>query len=136
MVDHEVYRRRAGQALHHIARLRRHVHTPVAEITRDEDAWNALLMDLQQAVQACVDLALHACIDERLGAPSNGAEAFALLAKAGRIDAPLSVRLAGATALRNLIVHQYGELDANRVLSIVRHDLGDLEALLRALAPA
>jgi len=45
------------------------------------------------------------------------------------------VRLAGAASLRNLIVHQYGDLDAKRVLSVVRNDLGDLEALLRALSP-
>jgi uncharacterized protein YutE (UPF0331/DUF86 family) len=133
MVDRDLLRRKTAQVLHHLSRLRRHTAASADEMRKDEDRFNALLMDLQQAIQACIDLAAHACADDALGVPAAPAEAFALLAQAGRIDAQLAVRLAGAAGLRNLIVHRYTDLDVQRILQVVQNDLGDLEALVKAL---
>jgi len=48
------------------------------DFEKDEDLANIVLMDLQQAIQGCIDLAIHACVDEGLGAPSTAAQAFLL----------------------------------------------------------
>ncbi|CAN5328149.1 hypothetical protein BH24PSE2_BH24PSE2_01520 [soil metagenome] len=84
-------------------------------------------MDLQQAIQGCIDLAVHACVDDNLGAPAGAAEAFALLAQNQRIGEALQLRLTGAAGLRNLIVHRYAEIDAEKILGVLQHDLTDLE---------
>lgn len=129
MVDRDLLRRKTAQILHHVARLRRHSALDAAELRRNEDLLNTILMDLQQAIQACLDLAVHVCVDDKLGAPANAGEAFALLHRAGRIDAALQQRLTGAAGLRNLIVHQYVEIDTARILNVIQNDLGDLERL-------
>ncbi|NIR31472.1 MAG: DUF86 domain-containing protein [Gammaproteobacteria bacterium] len=103
------------------------------ELAADEDRLNVVLMDLQQAIQGCIDLAVHACADEALGAPAGPGDAFALLARAGRIDAGLAERLTGAAGLRNLIVHRYASVETDKVLAVIRDDLGDLEAFVAAL---
>ena len=54
---------------------------------------NDLCFDLLQAIQACIDLAVHACSHDSLGVPESPAYAFALLAKHRIISAPLSDRL-------------------------------------------
>jgi uncharacterized protein YutE (UPF0331/DUF86 family) len=133
MVDPDLLRRKTSQVLHHLTRLRRHSALSAEALLADEDFYNALVMDLQQAIQACIDLAAHACADAALGVPSSPAEAFSLLARAGLIDVQLAVRLAGAAGLRNLIVHRYTDLDAQRIVDVVRNNLGDLEALVKAL---
>jgi uncharacterized protein YutE (UPF0331/DUF86 family) len=133
LVDPDLLRRKTGQILHHVARLRRHAHRSAQDLLADEDFYNSMLMDLQQAIQACVDLAIHACVDNKLGAPANAAEAFALLLRAGRLDAHLQQRLVGAAGLRNLIVHQYVEIDAQRILAVIVHELADLERFAAAM---
>ena len=127
MVDADLLRRKTAQILHHVDRLRRRASLSVAALGADEDLYNAVLMDLQQGIQACVDLAIHACVDDSLGAPASAGDAFALLVRAGRIDAALGVKLTGAAALRNLIVHQYAEIDRAKILAVIRNDLVDLE---------
>ena len=133
MVDPDILRRKTEQVLHHVARLQRRPGLTPEELAADEDRLNAVLMDLQQAIQGCIDLAVHACADEALGAPAGPGEAFGLLARAGRIDKRLAERLAGAAGLRNLIVHRYASVDGDRILAVIRNDLGDLEAFVAAL---
>jgi uncharacterized protein YutE (UPF0331/DUF86 family) len=135
VVDEEVLRGRTAHVLHHVERLRGRVGLTAAGLRGDEDLWNAVLMDLQQAIQGCIDLATHVCVDDRLGSPSSAAEAFELLGQAGRLPDALVARLAGACGLRNLIVHQYGALDADIVLSVITNDLAHLEAFLAAMRP-
>ena len=71
--------------------------------------------------------------EEALGAPSGPAEAFEILARSGHIDAALGVRLAGAAGLRNVIVHQYTQIDVELILEGIRADPGDLERFVLAL---
>lgn len=132
MVDREIVEQRTAHVLHHISRLRARRDIDAARLRSDEDLWNILLMDLQQAIQGCIDLATHVCVDEQLGSPTSAGEAFALLARAGRLSDALATKLTGAAGLRNLIVHQYAVLDADIIVSIIQTDLGDLEAFLHA----
>jgi uncharacterized protein YutE (UPF0331/DUF86 family) len=126
MVDSDLLRRKTGQILHHTERLRRNSALTARELRSNEDLYNTVLMDLQQAIQACLDLAIHACVDDNLGAPTAAADALALLARAGRIDEALQLRLTGAAGLRNLIVHQYVDIDAEKILFVIQHNLDDL----------
>lgn len=133
MVDRDVLRAKAAAIRHHVGRLRARLPLDPIALERDEDARNSMLMDLQQAIQACIDLAVHACSHEELGSPEGPAAAFALLARAGILDEPLSVRLAGAAGLRNIIVHRYGELLLDRLAGELAAGLSDLEAFLVAV---
>lgn len=133
MVDRDVLRGRTERVLHHVGRLRARGPLDPEVLVVDEDLLSLVTMDLQQAVQACIDLAVHACADDALGVPTGPADAFFRLARAGYFDDALAVRMAGAAGLRNLIVHRYGDLDCGRIAAIVRGDLGDLEAFVAAL---
>ncbi len=134
MVEPDLLRRKTGRILHHVARLRARQALTAEQLRSNEDLSNSLLMDLQQAIQACIDLAIHVCADERLGSPTGAAEAFALLERDGCIDAALRTKLTGAAGLRNLIVHQYAEIDAARILHVINTDLGDLERFAALIA--
>lgn len=133
VVDADLLRRKTAQVLHHLERLAWRHDITEAELDANEDLFNSVLMDLQQAIQACIDLAAHVCVDDSLGAPGGPAEAFSLLARAGRIVPELSVRLTGAAGLRNLIVHRYTEIESGRILTVLREDLGDLRRFVQAL---
>ena len=133
VVDADVLRAKTERVLHHVGRLRRRGPLSGEHLRADEDLLSIVTMDLQQAVQACIDLAVHACADDDLGVPTGPGDAFSKLAQAGFFGTDLATRLAGAAGLRNLIVHRYGALDCGRIASVIRDDLVDLEAFAAAL---
>jgi uncharacterized protein YutE (UPF0331/DUF86 family) len=133
VVDREVVARKVAAVIHHTARLRRRLPLSAAALDADEDLCSVVYFDLLQAIQGCIDLAVHACTHDSLGVPENPASAFALLAQHGVVEAGLSVRLASAAGLRNLIVHRYGDVVTDLVVEALKSGLDDLEAFAAAL---
>jgi uncharacterized protein YutE (UPF0331/DUF86 family) len=133
MVERDVALRKSEAIEHHAARLRAKLPLDPAALDADESLRNDVCFDLLQAIQACIDLAVHACTHEALGVPETPAAAFALLEKHGVIVAGLSARLARAAGLRNLIVHRYGDLDAKKLAQAIAGGLGDLQEFAAAL---
>jgi uncharacterized protein YutE (UPF0331/DUF86 family) len=84
---------------------------------------------LQQVIQVAIDLAAHAMADTPGGRPNTLAGLFDALAERQMIDRSLAGRLAGMARFRNLLVHRYGDIDAERVWDIVDTSLGDLDEL-------
>jgi uncharacterized protein YutE (UPF0331/DUF86 family) len=139
VVDRDIALRKSETIEHHASRLRAKLPLRAAALDADESLRNDVCFDLLQAIQACVDLAVHACTHESLGVPESPAAAFALLEKHGIIASILSGRLARAAGLRNLIVHRYGDLVTAKLVEAITTGLGDLDdfaAALRARAGA
>jgi len=133
VVDPDLLLRKAQAIEHHAARLRAKQPLDPEALARDESLRNDVCFDLVQAVQGCIDLAIHACSHEALGVPEGPASAFALLARGGVIDSGLATRLARAAGLRNLVVHQYSDLDLARLSSDIGDGLPDLDDFVRAM---
>ena len=80
---------------------------------------------LQVSIQICIDLGAHLISELGLKPPEDYQSVFASLAQAGVIEPDLAARLADAAGLRNLLVHDYGEIDHQRLWGT----LGELDAL-------
>ncbi|HVR41760.1 MAG TPA: DUF86 domain-containing protein [Thermoanaerobaculia bacterium] len=92
-----------------------------------------ILFTLQAAIQAAIDVATHIVADQRLGEPSAARDLFTILGRRGVIDGPLAERLARMVGFRNILVHEYEDLDLEIVRHIVREDVGDLLAFASAV---
>lgn len=91
---------------------------------------------LTQLVDLAVSVNSHVA-SARLGrAPASYRESFALAAQAGVIDAELAARLAPAAGLRNILVHEYAEVDLRQVAAGVPLALRDFSAYVTAVARA
>ncbi len=90
-------------------------------------------LNLQRAVQAAIDLANHVAAGEGYGVPDSTAGVFTLLAERGVIDRDLADRLRRMVGFRNIAIHDYKTIDPAILESIVRHHLGDLRELARAV---
>jgi uncharacterized protein YutE (UPF0331/DUF86 family) len=86
------------------------------------------------AVEAAIDAGDHVIASEGLRASRSLADTFVSLMEAGWISAEISSSLQDAARFRNLLVHQYDEIDDGRVIEIVRTRTGDLTAYCRVLA--
>jgi uncharacterized protein YutE (UPF0331/DUF86 family) len=92
---------------------------------------DALILNLQRACEATIDLAMHLVRQRRLGIPKESRQAFDLLEGAGALPADLAEPLRALVGFRNVAVHDYQPLDLRVVEGIVAHHLDDLLAFAR-----
>ena len=133
MVDRDVLLRKSEAIEHHGSRLRRKLPLEAAALAADESLLNDVCFDALQAIQSCIDLAVHTCSHEAFGVPESPAAAFALLARQGVITSALAECLGRAAALRNLIVHRYTDLVPARLAQAITAGLADLDEFVAAL---
>lgn len=82
---------------------------------------------LQEAIEACLDIANHIIAAKGLGRSETYSGMFQRLAKGGILEGELADRLGDMARFRNLLVHQYAEIDNRRVHEILRENLVDIE---------
>ena len=88
---------------------------------------------LQIAIQAALDVASHVVSDERLGEPRTNHDLFDLLARAGWLQPELVVTMRSMVGFRNVVVHEYDEVDLAVVRDVLENHLSDLEAFVSAM---
>jgi uncharacterized protein YutE (UPF0331/DUF86 family) len=100
------------------------------DLLDDEVRLGHLKYTFQTAIEACLDAAHHVVADQGLGVPATNADAFRLLGRAGLLDDELPEVMAGAAGFRNVLVHDYAEVDDVRVVA----NLAQLPHLRRFVA--
>jgi uncharacterized protein YutE (UPF0331/DUF86 family) len=103
---------------------------------REIDIQDIVVLNLQRAIQAAVDLAALVIARRGDDLPDTLKAHFTILARAGVIDDALRARLEAMAGFRNIAVHDYQRLDVAVLERIVRERLGDLEALAAAATRA
>jgi uncharacterized protein YutE (UPF0331/DUF86 family) len=93
---------------------------------------DALTLNVERACQAAIDLAMHVVASKHLGMPQSQADAFRLLADAGAIDRELSERMMGMCGFRNILIHQYQELEVGLLHKVASEYWQDLAALCQS----
>jgi uncharacterized protein YutE (UPF0331/DUF86 family) len=79
---------------------------------------------LQLAIQVCIDIGVHLVAELELPMPPDYRGVFSALEAKG-LDAGLAARLGSAAGLRNVLVHDYLDLDENVIWGSLSH-LDDL----------
>ena len=129
MVDQEIFSRRLAALDDYLQKAQR-----LGEISEIEFKSNPAVYDLAErylhlATEAAIDLANHWIADRSLRTPESNRDTFAVLEESGEIDPALAERLRGWAGFRNLLVHQYANLDHGVSYQAIQEDLEDLRAL-------
>ena len=121
-----------------VARVREVHAGDDANLLEDQTRQDSILLNLQRACEASIDLAMYVVRKRRLGLPQESREAFDLLERAALLAPDLARAMRARVGFRNVAVHNYRELDLAIVRSIVRERLTDFEAftshVIRTLA--
>jgi len=133
-LDRELFAEKTGAIERHLARVSERLPASPEELRPMTDASDVVILHLWQAVQSVIDLAISACVHFHLGGPQSYGEAFQLLAGAGYLPPELAGRLIRAAGFRNVVAHNYDQLDMGRVYLAAREGPADLRAFLAALA--
>ena len=92
---------------------------------------DSILLNLERACQAAIDLAMRVIRLKGLGIPKESREAFRIMEQAGYLDPALSDSMQRMVGLRNVAIHAYQDLDLDVVEKVIAGQLGDFERLVQ-----
>lgn len=132
LMDADVIDARLRELSRRLRRIEAKRPASVKQLAADEDLQDILTRNLELAIQTCIDIAFHLCGAHGV-VPAGAAEAFAQLAKRALIERSLAERLQRAVGFRNVLVHEYTEVDWKIVMRVIRTDAHDLAAFGKAV---
>lgn len=103
---------------------------------RDLDVQEIVILNLQRAIQAALDLAAHLLSTRDWGLPDSLKAHFTILEQHGVIGAELADRLRAMIGFRNIAVHEYQELELAILEQVVAERLTDFEKFSDAIRRA
>jgi len=78
---------------------------------------DALVLNVERACQAAIDMAIHLIAMHHFGIPQNSGDSFALLLKNKVITEETTTQMISMTGFRNVAIHEYQSLD----MGVVHH---------------
>jgi len=103
------------------------------QIEEDIDIRGAVERYLYLAVQSAIDLAEALVSAKNLRKPTTFSETFYILEEAGLISLELREELVKMAGFRNIIAHDYADVDYDIVFDVLQDKLADLEKFLQAV---
>jgi uncharacterized protein YutE (UPF0331/DUF86 family) len=134
VVDKAVLARKISAIQDAVARIREVLPTSAGAFHADRTVREVVTLNLFVALQEALAVAAHWIADEGWDVPQSYGDVFTVLADRGILDRDLASRLRGAAGLRNLIAHQYGVVDVDRIFAIASSDLDDLRLFCQQIA--
>ena len=92
---------------------------------------DSVILNLERASQASIDIATHIVKSMKLGLPQSSRELFVLLEAVDIIDVEISQQMQNMVGFRNIAVHDYQNLNIEIVVSIIEKHLSDFEIFNR-----
>ena len=133
MVDKDVILAKSGAVKKHIKRIKNVPCKNFAALQNNSDHQDIILFNIQLAIQNCIDIAAHIISDEDMGIPGSTNEMFYILEENGYLTRDITEKMVRAVGFRNLIVHEYVNLELKRVYEILKKDINDLEVFLKQI---
>lgn len=104
------------------------------DIENDLNIRGALERYLYLAIQAAIDLSEAIISYKKFRKPETFNEAFYILKEEGIIDDDLTEKLAKMVGFRNIIAHDYEEIDYEIVYDIVQNKLKNIRDFLKIIS--
>lgn len=103
------------------------------DLRKNFDLQDIISINLERAVQTCVDLASHLLAENNGPTPVTMAQAFTLLADKKIISEEVSSALVKSVGLRNLLVHEYSKIDWEIVARVANEHLDTFRNFAREI---
>lgn len=126
MVDREKIEQRLVKLEQALRKLKEIALQSWEEYCQSEALRDRAERNLQVAAQACIDIANHIIADRGYRTPQGYAESFSVLAEEGILSGRLADKMKMVAGFRNILVHDYLEIDNKIVYSNLKH-LGDFK---------
>ena len=132
-MDRDVINRKLESLRRCIARIesKRPIRPDVLRV--NYDLQDIIALNLERAVQTCVDIAAHVISQTEPPVPSTMGEGFERLAELQVISPQVATSLQKAVAFRNILVHNYTNINSDIVANILTSYLTDFVQFAQAI---
>lgn len=134
MVDRDVVMAKIANIQRNLGRLKEKQGVNLKDFSKDRDIQDIVLLNLQAAVQGCIDISSHIISDNNWGVPGSLAGLFDVLNEKKVISGKTAKIMRAMVGFRNLIVHEYAGLDMDKVFEIFNGRLGDFNDFIKEIS--
>lgn len=127
MVDTLVVTKRLNKLREYLGFLKTLRREPKERFASDPFVYGSAERYLQLAIQALLDIANHILSDRKLKEPQEYRDVIKILGDNGLLSRELVRRLLPLVGLRNMLVHDYMDIDRERLYEALQRELGDFE---------
>ena len=130
MVDKEIVRDKIIHLEEYINDLAEYRDLKIEKLISDKILFRYLERTLHLAVDAILNIGYHIISDERLGNPVSNKETIKILAENNIIKENIDNYIKMAQ-FRNIIVHDYADIDPEIMLKIINENISDLKTIFK-----
>ncbi len=134
MVRPEVIRKRLNKLDEYLSILRRMQRYTLEEFVAEPERYGSAERFLQLAIEVVNDLGSHVIATLGLGTVNWYSDIPSILAEKGYIDPAMREKWIRMIGFRNILVHEYLDVDREIVYRTLQEGLKDLETLKRVFA--
>lgn len=103
------------------------------EYRADDDIQTIVERKLQLAIQTCIDISNYIIARNRFRIPDEEENIFLVLAQEGIIEEDLAERMKGMVNFRNILVHEYLEIDNDIVHKQLTGNILDFDHFAKSI---
>ncbi|MBE3572938.1 MAG: DUF86 domain-containing protein [Moorella humiferrea] len=130
MVDAAVIKRKLQQLESYLGQLEKYKHVKASDLEKNmELAW-IVEHGLQLSIQVVLDIGTHILAEEGI-IVDEYSNIFGELAELGVLPEKFAQDISGMAGFRNILVHEYGKVDMEKVADIMNHHLDDFRQYAR-----
>lgn len=91
---------------------------------------DSMILNLQRAIEAAIDIAMHLVSERKLGLPQSSRDAFDILEENGLISGELLLKINNMIGFRNIAVHNYQKLNIEILQNIIEIHLNEFNEFI------
>lgn len=126
MTNHLVAENKISSVKKYLSILGSYRNYSIDEIKKDATLRGAIERYLYLVCQAVIDLAEVIISVSRFRKPTTMSESFVILEEEGAIDAELKARMVKLVGFRNVLAHEYEEINYEILYDVLRNRLQDM----------
>ncbi|NOH17234.1 type VII toxin-antitoxin system HepT family RNase toxin [Clostridium cochlearium] len=100
---------------------------------KDYTKQDSIILNIQRACEAAIDLAMHIVSEKKLGIPQNSRDAFEILNSNNIIDNGLMKNLKSMVGFGNIAVHNYQAVNLSIIQEIIDKHLSDFSRFIEVI---
>jgi len=124
-VDKALIFRKISELETYIEQIREYSDVTAEVYRQDWKVQRVIERTLQMMIETCADIANHIVSDRGMRSPSSYADTFKVLLENNIINEELYGTMEKMAKFRNVVVHQYEQVDAEIVVIILKKHLED-----------
>ena len=125
MVDKALVLRKLAELEEYLGQIREYRNITIELYSSDWKIQRIIERTLQIMIETCADIAGHIISDRGYRIPKSYADTFKVLQEENMLEKELFETMEKMAKFRNIVVHNYGNIDASIVVNIIKRHLDD-----------